>query len=389
MKKPSNKKRRIWLIILLSFVIFLFSICISSIVIFKHYYGMMNIEKDENIYEEQTISFLESEDEIFPPEVSDTTEILQDTETVASTEVVDSILSSEVEESTITEPTTSVQTSEVTAAQETTVIQTTQETLPDLEEGTDGIFRVLLIGVDSREDNIRGRSDTMILFDINPDTKKIVMTSLLRDIYVDIPGHKSNRLNAAYALGGAKLLTQTISKSFGIEIDKYVIVNFRIVIDVVDALGGVEVDVTKEELDHINQGATGTNRLPDSSIGKVRLNGNQALEYSRIRKTDSDFGRTGRQREIVSASIEKIKKLSIFEINDMLNQFLPRVTTNLTEKDVLSLLVMAVKRKDYSIESMALPIDGTWKYATIDGKAVIEIDFAANAKAWYKKVVGE
>ena len=389
MKKPSNKKRRIWLIILLSFVIFLFSICISSIVIFKHYYGMMNIEKDENIYEEQTMLVLESEDEIFPPEVSDTTEILQDTETVVSTEVVDSILSSEVEESTITEPTTSVQTSEVTAAQETTVIQTTQETLPDLEEGTDGIFRVLLIGVDSREDNIRGRSDTMILFDINHKTKKIVMTSLLRDIYVDIPGHKSNRLNAAYALGGAKLLTQTISKSFGIEIDKYVIVNFRIVIDVVDALGGVEVDVTKEELDHINQGATGTNRLPDSSIGKVRLNGNQALVYSRIRKTDSDFGRTSRQREIVSASIEKIKKLGIFEINDMLNQFLPRVTTNLTEKDVLSLLVMAVKRKDYSIESMALPVDGTWKYATIDGKAVIEIDFAANAKAWYKKVVGE
>ena len=403
MKKPSNKKRRIWLIILLSFVIFLFSICISAIVIFKHYYGMMNIEnqipnavkikklnieKDENIYEEQTMLVLESEDEIFPPEVSDTTEILQDTETVASTEVVDSILSSEVEESTITEPTTSVQTSEVTAAQETTVIQTTQETLPALEEGTDGIFRVLLIGVDSRE-NIRGRSDTMILFDINPDTKKIVMTSLLRDIYVDIPGHKSNRLNAAYALGGAKLLTQTISKSFGIEIDKYVIVNFRIVIDVVDALGGVEVDVTKEELDHINQGATGTNRLPDSSIGKVRLNGNQALVYSRIRKTDSDFGRTSRQREIVSASIEKIKKLGIFEINDMLNQFLPRVTTNLTEKDVVNLLLMALKRKDYSIESMALPVDGTWKYATIDGKAVIKIDFAANAKAWYKKVVGE
>ena len=399
MKKPSNKKRRIWLIILLSFVIFLFCICISAIVIFKHYYDMMNIEKDENIYEDQTMLVLESEDEIFPPEVSDTAEILQDTETVASTEVVDSILSSEVEESTITEPTTSVQTSEVTAAQETTVIQTTQETLPDLEEGTEDIFRILLIGVDSKENDIRGRSDVMILFDINPKTKKIVMTSLLRDIYVDIPGHKSNRLNAAYALGGAKLLTQTISKSFGIEVDKYVIINYWMVRDVVDALGGVDVDVTKEELDQINHNLNeqnglmsnpyGTDHLPESSIGKIHLNGNQALAYSRIRKADSDFGRTGRQREIVSASIEKVKKLGIFEINDMLNQFLPRVTTNLTEKDVVNLLLMALKRKDYSIESMALPVDGTWKYATIDGKAVIKIDFAANAKAWYKKVVGE
>ena len=177
------------------------------------------------------------------------------------------------------------------------------------------------------------------------------------------------------------------------------IINYWMVRDVVDALGGVDVDVTKEELDQINHNLNeqnglmsnpyGTDHLPESSIGKIHLNGNQALAYSRIRKADSDFGRTGRQREIVSASIEKVKKLGIFEINDMLNQFLPRVTTNLTEKDVVNLLLMALKRKDYSIESMALPVDGTWKYATIDGKAVIKIDFAANAKAWYKKVVGE
>lgn len=395
MKKTGNKKRRIGLIILLSFVIFLFIACISAIAVFKHYYGMMNIEKDEDIYEEQTILVLEDEETVFEAETSETAETAEATEAVISTE----ILSTEEPVDTTEEQVTTAQTSETTAAQETTVITTKQETIELDMEGTEEIFRILLIGVDSKENNIRGRSDVMILFDINPDTKKIVMTSLLRDIYVDIPGHGGNRLNAAYAIGGAKLLTQTISGSFGIDVNKYVVVNYWMVCDVVNALGGVDVDVTKEELEHINHNLDeqnrllgnkyGTDHLPENCIGKITLNGNQALAYARIRKADSDFGRTSRQREIVAAGIEKVKKLGILEINNMLNQFLPRITTNLTEKDILSLLVMAVKRKDYSIESMAIPVDGTWEYATIDKKAVIKIDFAANAKAWYKKVVGD
>lgn len=394
--KTSNKKRRIGLIILLSFVIILLIACISAIAVFKHYYGMMNIEKDGDIYEEQTISFLEDEETVFEAESSEIAETLEITEVVTSSE---SSPSTEKYVDTTDEQTTTAQTDEATLAQETTAITTKQETVELDMEGTEEIFRILLIGVDSKENNVRGRSDVMILFDINPDTKKIVMTSLLRDIYVDIPGHGGNRLNAAYAIGGAKLLTQTISSSFGIDVNKYVVVNYWMVRDVVDVLGGVEVDVTKEELEHINHNLNeqnrllgnkyGTDHLPENRIGNITLNGNQALAYARIRKADSDFGRTSRQREIVAAGIEKVKKLGIFDINNMLNQFLPRITTNLTEKDILSLLVMAVKRKDYSIESMAIPVDGTWEYATIDKKAVIKIDFAANAKAWYKKVVGD
>ena len=406
MKKSSGHKKRIWLTILLSFVILLFGVFLSAIAIFKHYYGMLNIELDESIYEEQTMADLEIEETEFLPEISETIPIPQETETetetAVGTEESVSTPSTERSESTVTEQTSSIQTSEVTAEQETTVIQTPQETAELFKdmEGTEKMFRLLLIGVDSRSDNTRGRSDTMILFHINPDTKKIVMTSLLRDIYIDnIPGYGRDRLNAAYAFGGAKLLTQTISKSFGIEVDKYVIVNFWMVRDVVDALGGVDADVTKEELAQINHNLREQNRLmsnpilmdqlPESSVGKMHLNGNQALAYARIRKIDSDFGRTGRQREIISASIEKVKKLGILEINDMLTQFLPRITTNLTEKDILSLLGVAIKGKDYSIESMSIPVEGTWEYAMIDEKAVIKIDFAANAKAWYKKVVGE
>lgn len=398
MKKTTGKKRKIWLVILLSLVIFLGSIGITGIVIFKHYYGMMNIEKEDDIYEEQTWLALEDEETIPNTENSDTMPSMTD-----SSEYSEIILNSESSENTADVETTSNQTNAVTIAEESKVIETTktiettksiettQETFNALEglEISERIFRVILIGVDSRENNVKGRSDTMILFDINPDTKKIVMTSFLRDIYVSIPGYGENRLNAAYAFGGAKLLTKTIYGSFGIEVDKYVTINFDIVRDVVDALGGVEVKLTQEEVDYLNSSMSSKDRLPTNKGGKVTLNGNQALTYARIRKLDSDFGRTNRQRNVVTACIEKVKKMRISQINDMLEEFLPRVTTNLTEKDVLTLLLMAVKRKDYSIESMAIPVTGTWQYATIQGKAVIQIDFAANAKAWYDKVTGK
>lgn len=403
MKKTAGKKRKIWLAILLSFFILLCSVCFAGILLFKHYYGMMNIEREEDIYEEQTMLVWEDEETIPNTENSDTMPSINNEDMTDSSEYSETILNSESSENTADVETTSNQTNAVTIAEESKVIETTktiettksiettQETFNALEglEISERIFRVILIGVDSRENNVKGRSDSMILFDINPDTKKIVMTSLLRDIYVSIPGYGENRLNAAYAFGGAKLLTKTIYGSFGIEVDKYVTINFDIVRDVVDALGGVEVKLTQEEVDYLNSSMSSKDRLPTNKGGKVTLNGNQALTYARIRKLDSDFGRTNRQRNVVTACIEKVKKMSISQINDMLKKFLPRVTTNLTEKDILTLLLMAVKRKDYSIESMAIPVIGTWQYATIEGKAVIQIDFAANAKAWYDKITGK
>lgn len=400
MKKTTGKKYKIWLVILLSLVIFLGSICLTGVVVFYHYYGMLNIEMEDDIYADQIWETWEAWDEeeyIIDTEEPENEPITEPDDTQSDSQDPDTAETSDDVESTMAEQTVPNQNEET---ETTKVTELPQETV-NFEEmkDTEDIFRVLLIGVDSREDNIKGRSDCMILFDINTKTKKIVMTSLLRDIYVNIPGRQSDRINAAYAMGGPRLLIQTISNSFGIDVDKYVIINYWMVRDVVDALGGVEVNVTEAELEQINHNLSEQNRLmnnpyrtdylPDSSIGNIHLNGNQALAYARIRKIDTDFGRTSRQREVIVASIEKVKTLGISDINDMLNQFLPRVTTNLTERDVLNLLMLVLNRKDYSIESMAIPVDGTWKYATIDGKAIIEVDFAANAKAWYDKVTRE
>ncbi|MBQ2692959.1 MAG: LCP family protein, partial [Clostridia bacterium] len=121
----------------------------------------------------------------------------------------------------------------------------------------DDVFTILLIGVDSRQDTYTGRSDTQMMISINQKKKKLVIASLLRDSYVSIPGHGNNRINAAYAFGGTNLLTQTIKNNFGIPVDRVAVVNFRAVADFVDAVGGVDIDVSEEEIKHINSGASG------------------------------------------------------------------------------------------------------------------------------------
>lgn len=357
--------RNRWLIILLVFVILLCSIAVAGWLLLKHYYSMMNIQTDDNTQIEQTMPISGSLDE----------------NPGAQTEFA--------------------QGENVAASEEPEPSENTEETIGlfDDMEVDERIFSIMLIGVDSRDDSDEGRSDSMILFNINPDTKKVIMTSFLRDIYVDIPSFGGDRLNTSYAVGGANLLSKTISRNFGIDVDKYVTLNFWTVRDIIDAFGGVDIDVTEAEIEVLNSylgehnfllnKPFGTDYLSPEDAGMIHLNGSQALAYARIRYIGSDFARTGRQREIISVCMEKLKEMSIFEINDMLEQFLPSVSTNLTEQDVLTLLFMALRIKDYSTESMAIPVDGTWEYANVEGMSVIKANFAANAKAWYNKIMGE
>ena len=166
----------------------------------------------------------------------------------------------------------------------------------------DGVVNVLLIGNDSRENGEDGRSDAMILLSVSNKTKKIYMTSLLRDMYVDIPGHDGNRLNAAYSFGGAELLMETIEQNLDITVNRYVLVNFEAFASLVDAVGGIELELTSEEIEYVNgylveyniltDRPQGTDNMDTSVSGLVHLNGPQALAYSRNRYLGTDFGRT-------------------------------------------------------------------------------------------------
>lgn len=254
----------------------------------------------------------------------------------------------------------------------------------------DGVTNILLIGNDSRESGEDGRSDAMILLSINDRTKKIYMTSILRDIYVEIPGHDGNRLNAAYAYGGAELLMETIEQNFDIDVNRYVQVNFEAFAGLVDAVGGVELELTTEELEYVNgylveyneltARPEGTDYMDVAAPGRVHLNGAQALAYSRIRYIGTDFGRTERQRKVLEAVIGELPSAISGDMGKIVNGILPNLTTNLTKGECFSLSFQAGKLVTYELTQGTVPIEGTYRDATIRGMSVLEIDFEANEK---------
>ena len=248
------------------------------------------------------------------------------------------------------------------------------------------VINLLLIGQDRRtteKKSKNARSDAMILITINKSKKTITMSSFMRDLYVKIPGKKDNRINASYAMGGIKLLNETIKKNFGVTIDGNVVVDFAGFMDAIDIVGGVDVKLTKTEARFLNT----TKTLKDQPSwkrnlkeGMNHLDANQALAYSRIRKLGSgDFDRTGRQRKVLKALTEKVKELSLTEMNDLLNKMLPLITTDLKDSEILGYAAELLPLlKNLSIETQQIPAKNTYKLAKIDGKSVIVPDFKKN-----------
>lgn len=264
---------------------------------------------------------------------------------------------------------------------------------------TTDAFNVLLVGVDSREESFTGRSDSMILVSIDKKEKRLTMTSLLRDIYVSIPGHGSSRLNTAFARGGSSLLEETIEANFGIRADRCVVINFYLLMDLVDALGGMDLDVTADEIEVMNGylegqnkllgNEAGTDLLSAEDAGEIHANGNQTLAYTRVRYVGTDFARTGRQRTVIQKCLDKLKDMELGEVMDLAEQFLPRIQTDLTEEDCASLLLALPGIPDYQIQTMTIPEEGTYRPVNIKGMSVLSIDFSENASDWHRLVEGE
>lgn len=262
-----------------------------------------------------------------------------------------------------------------------------------------GVINILLIGNDSRENGDDGRSDAMILLSISEKTKTIHMTSLLRDMYVDIPGHDGNRLNAAYSYGGAELLCETIKQNLGIEVDRYVLVNFQAFANLVDAVGGIDLELTNEEVKWVNaylneynllEGKEMTTDYLDTSLsGEIHLNGPQALAYCRNRYIGTDFGRTERQRKVLSQVMKKLPLAGVTNSSDVIDGLFPNLTTNLTQTECYRLSFYASKFLTYETQQITIPADGTYSNASIRGMDVLQVDFSANRRIWEQAVYGE
>lgn len=244
-----------------------------------------------------------------------------------------------------------------------------QWTTPDGTLGEDqALINILLIGEDARPGESRARSDSMILVTFNRKSGSITMTSFLRDLYVQIPGYQDNRLNAAFAFGGMELLDETLLQNFGVQVDANVSVNFEGFSQVIDILEGVDIELTQGEAEVLGL-----------TPGINHLDGEVALNYARIRKLDNDFGRTARQRNVLSALIDSLRDASIVQLNTLMDEILPLITTDMTNMQILSYAAELLPMlSGASISSCTIPAEGTYSYNTIRSMAVIVADFEAN-----------
>lgn len=248
--------------------------------------------------------------------------------------------------------------SDVAAKPKEDIVQDIVDAVPDLppeevdkiEQAVSNVQNIALFGVDQKSGSV-GRSDTMIILSIDKENGKIKMTSLARDSLVPIEGHGEEKLTHAWAYGHAKLALKTINQAYGMNITDYVYVNFEQFIEVIDYIGGVEVHVNQLELEVINDTPYEDTKL--SGTGTQRLTGVQALRYVRCRK-DSDTNRNARQREVLIAMYEQVRKQPISKLPDTLKKVLKLCHTTLDADEIMDLAKWAVLNTP-TIESIRLP----------------------------------
>ncbi len=250
---------------------------------------------------------------------------------------------------------------EIAEGAATGTVPSEMDVMTDEEEMIGGeIINILLIGQDTRYENQRGLSDTMILISVNTETKKLVMTSFMRDLYIEIPsskgGYYKQRINTAYPVGGLERLNETLTHNFGVEVDHNIEVDFSGFITIVDALGGVDIELSGIEALYINSG-----HHAGLKEGLNHLNGELTLSYARLREFDSDFHRTQRQRTVLLKLFDKVKNLSLAEATDLLEEFFPLITTDMTNLEITNYMIKLLPLlPELEITTQRIPVDGSW-----------------------------
>jgi len=246
------------------------------------------------------------------------------------------------------------------------------------------IINILLIGADRRpQQNDIGRSDSMIIATLDKEHKKIKLTSIMRDTYVFIPeGYRDNRINAAYHYGGPQFLINTINANFNMTLKKYVVVDFEVFKKVVDIIGGVDIEMNKAEVEYfktkLRHLGPGVDNLKE---GMNHLNGAMALEYARLRKVGKwDFERTDRQRRLLMAIFKKGVKEDPGAILKIAEEALPYVTTNISQSEMVGLILDAFSMKNAEMEQLRIPYTNTFNEETRRGMSVLVPDIQANAE---------
>ena len=262
------------------------------------------------------------------------------------------------------------------------------------ERGT-GYLNVALFGVDSRENELGEgtRSDTIMIASLNRETLEVKISSVYRDTLLQQSDNTLNKANAAYSFGGPEAAVAMLNKNLDMDIEHYVTVNFNALIDVIDAVGGVEIDVTEEELPYVNGYAveiiksTGKDSGGVNEPGLQTLNGVQATAYARIRYTaGDDFKRAERQRDVLTKVIEKLQGASLSQINKIIDKVFPEVSTNFTLTEILD---YALDAFDYKlVETTGFPFDKSTDTLNNIGSVVIPVTLESNVQQLHEFFFG-
>ncbi|HBI7132478.1 TPA: LCP family protein, partial [Clostridium perfringens] len=220
------------------------------------------------------------------------------------------------------------------------------------------IKNIALFGIDAPKGKV-GRSDAIMILTLDEEHKVMKLTSIMRDSYVDIPGHGDDKITHAYAFGGPELAMKTLNENFNVNVEDFMAVNFTSLPEIIDKLGGVKINIIPEEIHHI-PGIT--------SPGEQVLNGEQALAYSRIRyATGGDYKRTERQRVVLEAVFEKLKSTPTKEYPSLIDDFLPYIETNMSSMDMIKLATDAAPLVKGNLETARFPLDGYCDGKMING----------------------
>lgn len=261
-----------------------------------------------------------------------------------------------------------------------------------VEEQLKGYRNIVLFGIDARANTYdNSRSDCIIIASINEDTNEVKLTSIYRDTYVYIEGHGYDKITHAYAYGGAELAINTINKNFDLDITEFVAVNFDAVVDIIDAIDGVNITIESDELNYINDYISSVDsqmgkRTPKvTKTGNQTLSGVQALAYSRIRYTaGGDYKRTERMRDVLNASFNKAKTMSVGKLNNLADILLPKVCTNITSNEILGMIPNITKYN--VVSSIGWPYEV--KGITLDRWYGVPVTLESNVKKLHADLFG-
>lgn len=282
----------------------------------------------------------------------------------------------------------------------------------------DNVVNILLIGIDSRAKDIKQETslqhgDVQMILSINTDTGSVKLTSVLRDLYVTIPGYKNKaRINTAYAKGGGQLAMRTMNRLFELNIQTYATINFYGLASIIESLGGIDMELTRAEARTINayikkhppvyDTKEHSERVPlEARDGVQHLDGIQAVMYARVRSIDNDFARTARQRKLLETLLEKIMQdMDMATLLELINTTMPYVTTNANVSTIFNLALKVMqsgmmekaKAGEPLLEQHRVPMDKSYGYKDVNGASVIAwgtANYKKNLESVHEFIYGE